>query len=262
MVQSIPNSYQDLLVQASLFENQQTFPTIDSLLQNFGVEPGGMQTQTPLFYVLDYVNKKYLHIAPSVASILGYTNTQLLESGPGFYMNLWHPEDLGVYSNKVVPATIRFLKEKSNNASTLYAVSHNHRIKNAYGNWLMFLQRSSYIWSAGGEIIGAFGFSIDITHYKESLSIIHTIERIDPNFNLLESEPCYKMIYYPDSAIFSKREMQVLRAIYNGQNSKKIADSLCISLNTVHIHRKNLLAKSNCTNTAELIQYSLKQGLL
>ncbi|KXK27660.1 MAG: regulatory protein LuxR [Bacteroidetes bacterium OLB12] len=262
MAHHLPNSYKDLLTRASLYNNQQAFPPIDSLLNSFEVKAEGVPVQTPLFYVLDYVNKKYLHIAPSVASILGYTNTQLLESGPGFYMNLWHPDDLAVYSNKVVPATVKFIKEKSNSTSVLYAVSHNHRIKNAYGNWLMFLQRSSYIWSDTGEIIGAFGFSIDITHYKESLSIIHTIERIDINFNPLESEPCYKMIYYPDSAIFSKREMQVLRAIYNGQNSKKIADSLCISLNTVHIHRKNLLAKSNCTNTAELIQYSLKQGLL
>ncbi|MBX2894594.1 MAG: helix-turn-helix transcriptional regulator [Cyclobacteriaceae bacterium] len=262
MAQSIPNSYQDLLVQASLFENQPVFPPIDSLLQNFGMEPKGVQVQTPLYYVLDYVNKRYLHIAPSVASILGYTNTQLLESGPGFYMNLWHPDDLAVYSNKVVPATIKFLKEKSNSTRELYAVSHNHRLKNAFGNWLMFLQRSSYIWTDTGEIIGAFGFSIDITHFKESLSIIHTIERIDGNFNPTEQEPCYKMTYYPTNGIFSLREIQVLKEIYKGLSSKQIATGLKISQHTVHNHRKNLLEKSNCVNTAELIRFAVSHQLL
>ncbi|MBX2917241.1 MAG: PAS domain-containing protein [Cyclobacteriaceae bacterium] len=262
MAQSIPNSYQDLLVQASLFENQPVFPPLDSLLQNFGMEPKGVQVQTPLYYVLDYVNKRYLHIAPSVASILGYTNTQLLESGPGFYMNLWHPDDLAVYSNKVVPATIKFLKEKSNRTNTLYAISHNHRIKNAYGNWMVFLQRSSYIWSASGEIIGAFGFSIDITHYKESPSIVHTIEKIDTHFNPIDKEPCYKMTYHHKGALFSEREVDVLKAIYGGLSSKQIATKLKISPHTVHNHRKNLLSKSGCANSAELIRFAVNEGLL
>jgi DNA-binding CsgD family transcriptional regulator len=261
MAQSIPNSYQDLLMQASLFENKQEFPPLASLLQNFGVEYSRFSMQTPLFYVLDYVNKKYLHISPSISSILGYSNTQLMESGPGFYLNLWHPEDFAIYSNQIVPATIGFLKEKSN-GSHIYAISHNHRIKNTYGNWLMFLQRSSYIWTATGEIIGAFGFSIDITHFKESLSIIHTIERIDSQFNPIEKEPIYKMTYSPKPTVFSARELQVLKAIYKGLSSKQIAVEFKISQHTIHNHRKNLLAKSKTANSAELIQYATSQGLL
>jgi|APTNR8051073442_1049403.scaffolds.fasta_scaffold01128_3 DNA-binding CsgD family transcriptional regulator len=256
-----PRTYQDLLTQASLYETQQAFPPLTNLLQNFGVEPEAMPTQAPLFYVLDYVNKRYLHIAPSVATILGYSNQQLLESGPSFYLKLWHPEDFSIYSNHIVPATLNFLKEKINPVDKLYAISHNHRIKNAFGNWLMFLQRSTYIWSATGEIIGAYGFSIDITHYKESPSIVHTIENIDTHFNAIDKEPCYKMVY-PTNTVFSVRELEVLKSIYNGLSSKQIAEKLGISAYTVHNHRKNLLSKSGCINSAELIQYAVRNGLL
>lgn len=259
---TIPRSYQDLLEQARTYSHQQVIPAISSLLQDFDIVDSIPQSQSPLFYVLDYVNKKYLHIAPSVAPILGYDQKQLIESGPDFYMNLWHPEDFSVYSNHVVPATLSFLKEKSNITNALYAITHNHRIKNVYGNWLVLLQRSSYIRSANGDIIGAYGFSIDITHYKENTSIIHTIERIDANFNPIEKEPSYKMVYYPDGCVFSVREMQILQALYKGQSSKQIATQLSLSPYTVHNHRKKLLTKSNTTNTAELISYAVKQGLL
>ncbi|MBX2899978.1 MAG: response regulator transcription factor [Cyclobacteriaceae bacterium] len=256
-----PHTYQELLAQASHYENKQALPPLTNLLQNFGVEPYGMPTQAPLFYVLDYVNKRYLHIAPSVATILGYSNQQLLESGPTFYMKLWHPEDFSIYSNHIVPATLNYLKEKINPVDKLYAISHNHRIKNTFGNWLMFLQRSTYIWSATGEVVGAYGFSIDITHYKESSSIVHTIERIDTHLNSIDKEPCYKRVY-PTNMVFSLRELEVLNAIYGGFSSKQIAEKLSISIYTVHNHRKNMLTKSGCVNSAELIQYAVRNGLL
>ena len=39
------------------------------------------------------------------------------------------------------------------------------------------------------------------------------------------------------------REMEILRLIQRGFLSKEIADKLCISIHTVHIHRQNLLRK-------------------
>lgn len=60
----------------------------------------------------------------------------------------------------------------------------------------------------------------------------------------------------------SHREMEVLRAIADGQMSREIANSLCISENTVEAHRKSLFAKLGVRNIADLIVKTGKRGYL
>lgn len=60
----------------------------------------------------------------------------------------------------------------------------------------------------------------------------------------------------------SKREMEVLALLANGLSSQMIADKLFISVQTVHVHRKNLLKKTNVNNVGALIKYGLESGLV
>lgn len=60
----------------------------------------------------------------------------------------------------------------------------------------------------------------------------------------------------------SGRELEVLQALYEGQTSQEIADHLFISKNTVDTHRKNLFAKFNVNNMAQLIKEALQIGYL
>ena len=58
------------------------------------------------------------------------------------------------------------------------------------------------------------------------------------------------------------REMEILRLIQRGFLSKEIADKLCISIHTVHIHRQNLLRKLGVQNSLEAIRLGQESGLL
>lgn len=60
----------------------------------------------------------------------------------------------------------------------------------------------------------------------------------------------------------SQREMEVLQAIADGLTSREIADKLFISENTVEAHRKNLFAKLNVRNIADLVMKAMKRGYL
>lgn len=60
----------------------------------------------------------------------------------------------------------------------------------------------------------------------------------------------------------SKREMEVLQLIGQGLTNNEIATKLFTSRRTVEGHRKNLLEKTGCKNTAVLIRYAVKKGLL
>ncbi len=62
--------------------------------------------------------------------------------------------------------------------------------------------------------------------------------------------------------LLSKREFEVLKMIAEGKKSAEIAKQLYISINTVDTHRKNILAKCEVKNTAELISFANKNGLL
>lgn len=62
--------------------------------------------------------------------------------------------------------------------------------------------------------------------------------------------------------ILSAREITVLRLIDNGQQSKEIADNLCISVNTVHRHRQNILQKLKVGNAIEACKVAKAMGLI
>lgn len=58
------------------------------------------------------------------------------------------------------------------------------------------------------------------------------------------------------------RELEILKLIVKGFTSQQIADSLFISYFTVGKHRKNILEKLGQKNTAELVHFALKEGLI
>jgi DNA-binding CsgD family transcriptional regulator len=60
----------------------------------------------------------------------------------------------------------------------------------------------------------------------------------------------------------SPREVDVLRLIAAGKSNQEIADTLCISLNTVATHGRNSLAKTGSTNRTEAAAYAMRCGIL
>jgi len=57
-----------------------------------------------------------------------------------------------------------------------------------------------------------------------------------------------------DLKVLSDRERDVLRLVLSGKNSKEISEKLFISINTVHSHRRNILKKTGCKSTLELLR--------
>lgn len=60
----------------------------------------------------------------------------------------------------------------------------------------------------------------------------------------------------------SQRELEVLQTIADGLTSKEIAEKLFISENTVEAHRKNLFAKLEARNLADLVVKAIKRGYI
>lgn len=60
----------------------------------------------------------------------------------------------------------------------------------------------------------------------------------------------------------SAREIDVLRLIAAGKLNKEIADELCISVNTVITHRKNLSTKLGIKSASGLSLYAMMNGMI
>lgn len=58
------------------------------------------------------------------------------------------------------------------------------------------------------------------------------------------------------------REKQVLQLIAQGKSNKEIANLLELSVNTVSVHRANLMEKMNIHRTAELVLFAIRKGLV
>ncbi len=60
----------------------------------------------------------------------------------------------------------------------------------------------------------------------------------------------------------SRREQQILRLIGEGRTNAEIAESLCLSINTVQNHRSHIMEKLDLHSRAELMKYAIKVGLV
>ncbi|MBQ2076072.1 MAG: response regulator transcription factor [Bacteroidales bacterium] len=62
--------------------------------------------------------------------------------------------------------------------------------------------------------------------------------------------------------VFSPRELEIIRYCADGLMSKEIAEKLSISARTVEGHKLSIFRKMGISNTAELIKYSVKHGIV
>ena len=90
------------------------------------------------------------------------------------------------------------------------------------------------------------------TYFSESLlrSLSHSLRATPSAAELSGEEP------------LSEREVEILVAICRGLSTQEIADELFISKRTVDKHRANILEKSGCKNTASLVVYAIKNGIV
>lgn len=65
----------------------------------------------------------------------------------------------------------------------------------------------------------------------------------------------------PDEQL-SSREREILVAVCHGLSNQEIADQLFISKRTVDKHRANILEKTGCKNTASLVVYAIRNGVV
>ena len=64
------------------------------------------------------------------------------------------------------------------------------------------------------------------------------------------------------NAGLTTRELEILQLIVDGKSNKEIADDLKLSVNTIAVHRANIMDALGIHKTAELVVYAIRNGLV
>jgi PAS domain S-box-containing protein len=207
------------------------------------------------YYIFDLRTFQFDYISEDMEKVLGYSPGEMDVST---FRDLIHPEDQPWFVKFEAEVLDFFLKLESHQVPN-YKIRYDFRIKRSDGAYIRLLQQVITIeWGLDGTVYRTFGVHTDITHLKqEGMPVL--------SFIGLNGEPSFLNVNLETKGagtqcILSGREVEILSMMAQGKSSKVIADELSISKETVDKHRKNILAKTNTKNTAELITFAIRNG--
>ncbi|GAB2532344.1 response regulator transcription factor [Rufibacter soli] len=132
---------------------------------------------------------------------------------------------------------------------------------------LTMLDQESYVQKVRAS--GAMGFILKTAGRDE---LVHAIKTVANDNSFICSEVALNLLQKSNSPAgeakannmpeISKREMEVLKLIAEGYTNAEIADKIFASKRTIESHRQHLIEKTKARNTATLIKYAIKQGLI
>ena len=105
---------------------------------------------------------------------------------------------------------------------------------------LTFVDKQDYAGIAQGDML-----ELDLVGLKRNLQVTNVTKGIEFRVEL----------------DLSDREKEILQLLAEGLSNKEMANQLKVSLNTVQVHRKNLMQKLGIHRQAELVRYALKEGI-
>ncbi|GEO10356.1 LuxR C-terminal-related transcriptional regulator [Segetibacter aerophilus] len=206
------------------------------------------------YYIFNLKESKFELMSKDVTKVLGYEPEEV---DVPFLLSNIHPEDQPWFlnfENKVSEFFQTLKQEQIPN----YKVRYDYRVRCKNGEYIRILQQVVTIQFDQNKILRTFGVHTDITHIKEEGSPVLS-------FIGLNGEPSFigvkvKDVFSPSKIALTKREQEVLALLIEGKKSEDISQILFISKQTVDTHRKNLLKKTNCSNTALLTSTAIKKG--
>ncbi len=258
----MPHLQQQLKALFALWESQRfsNAPSqLPELIKQSLVLNAILQKQPCITCIMEVRTSQYLYMSNQAEAITGYPVADFMQAGSAFMYPLVHPDDIGYVMN-ISQISWQFRLALRAAQRMNYRASYDYRLKKKDGTYVRLLQQSTPLEvDEKGNITYMLIVCSDITHFKKSTGIVFT-------FSSLDGKTC--SVYDFDEHMLkaaelpSEREQDVLRLMAKGYSSKLIADQLNLSYHTIITHRHNMLTKTYCKNSGELIQFALSSGVI
>lgn len=213
------------------------------------------------YYVIDFATMTLSHVSQSIEELHGLDPDNVTFQD---ILDQIHPDDMEFVS-KAERKCIEMIfgkipQEKRKN----YKMSYCFRFRTADASYQMFNHQAIILTTdERGQVSKSLNIHTNINHLTNQnnykVSVIGMMG--EPSFLNLDVGAA-TIPLAPSKAIFSGREMEVIHLISQGLTTAEIAKELGIAENTVKNHRKNILRKSACNNSGQLIAKCITEGLL
>lgn len=221
--------------------------------------------ELPTTYIIDYRTGDYIFVSKSVKKLLGYEPDFFSECAVFGAVELIKKEDATIVTSRCFPEIIKFLQEVPYTEHKKYIFTTNYRVRDKSKNYIHLSQKNIYLNSTEDRkpIIG-IGMLSPLQQDSKSRPIYMNIQSNIKEYSFIPNKSIDSKCFLPDheSWRFTRQEFEIVKWIAEGLSSKQIADKLNRSILTIKKHRTNILHKTNCKNTAELIAYVLKEKIL
>lgn len=211
------------------------------------------------FYVFDFSTKVFDLVSNEVESMLGVSVDEF--NLPTFLSRI-HPDDMMFVSQCEMTAGQFLFQEIPTGDMLKYKVTYAARVKFADGNYRMILhQAMGLTMDECGRLGKVLAVHSDISHMNPGnpytmsfLGIAGTESRVgvDPRSNGKIGK----------KSLLTDRETEVLRLLAEGLSAPNIARELDLAEPTIRKHRENILKKTKTKNTAHLIAFAVRNGII
>lgn len=235
----------DLHAFEELSQNSIVFKDLVQLLQ-----PG-----KHFMFILNEIQSKIEWISPSFSNIVDYTESELHNL---FDKHNVHPDDFEAIL-EIERKIQRFISETPPDELHDFKIMYDFRFRKKDGNYIRLLMQQIHIpekkTSLSHKIVGIV---CDISYLKSDGTPAFCILNVKETTTLQPNNQDEDAEFSLNT--FSKREREVISLIISGLSSREIATKLFISIDTVKNHRKNILTKSNCSNSIQLFNKCVHSG--
>lgn len=125
---------------------------------------------------------------------------------------------------------------------------------------LMLSMHSEHTWVRRALEAGANGY---ILKSAVDLDLPDAVKRVAAGVTVLDRRVATSPALKGEKTQgLTNRELEILQLIVSGKSNKEVAQELSLSVNTVAVHRANIMDTLGIHNTAELVVYAIKNGLV
>jgi len=211
------------------------------------------------FCVTNTTSQSFEFVSKNFEYVTGLNRRDMYSGGMAYWWSRFHPDEVQPWLSILKELMVFTMGETDLSIRKKLSYVWNFRVKTGSGNYLNIVQHTSplYFDEEGKPIIGLAHFSV--CGFDEPMALKATAR-------LLNEGNVYQTIYHKNFSQkliadnLSNREHDVLRLLVLGKSTEFIADKLNLSIHTVYTHRKNILSKSGCSTTGELVSHYIQEG--
>lgn len=147
---------------------------------------------------------------------------------------------------------LSFMRLLPENSRTDYYLQHFLRMRNDSGDYVPLRHRIFYLdYDSAGNVWLVLCVYTAVSQFQGVAGVVCSLDDTMVDNSLVKMQ-----------GLLSVRECEVLKLISEGLSSKRVAELLSISANTVNNHRQNIIRKLQSRNITEAVIVARRLGLI